>query len=222
MTQIAPQPDWHSAAQSLINHFAELPERDDRVALLESICDRLGGDLYPAFLQLLYTIERYADKSCKQSVVDTVSYGLSTGRLPSGKLPAWGSNSTQTSTYGQIRNLGPIEFLCAWYSQSTHLAPLSHEHFSTLCASFVRLFSLDQNAAEKYMQKISADISDPLVGALSNQSREGLKALVSAWHDGKSAEEIANLCLQSCELPRLRPEQLGGSRLGSDIPFGNL
>lgn len=217
MAQLAAQPDWHGAAQELVNQFAELPDPDDRISLLESFCDRLGGSLYPAFLQILYVIERHAEQPCKKEFIATVCHGLSTGRLPSGKLPAFGSNPSSASAYGQTRLLGPLEFLVAWYSQSTNLPSLSEQQFTKLSTHLIQLFSTNEEAAELYKLKLQNDISNPVAGALSSRTREGIAVLVDSWQKRLPEAEIAQACLKACEAPKQQLHELGN--LGA---FGQL
>ncbi len=202
MTQFAQNPNWHAAAQELINQFAELPDIDDRVTLLEKMCERLDGNLYPGFLQILYVIEQHAETTCKRDFVQTVSYGLSTGRLPSGKLPAFGSSQKNANPYGQSRLLGPLEFLCAWYSQSTHLPDLAEDKFSQLCASLVRLFSTEPEAAELYRSKLQSDVLNPVVGSLSSRGKEGVKSLIISWQQPLTPEQISQAVLLACGAPQ--------------------
>jgi len=209
MAQLATQPDWHGAAQELINQFAELPALDERITLLENLCDRLGGELYPAFLQILYVIERHAEPDCKNDFIDTVCHGLSTGRLPSGKLPAWGSSPASTNAFGQTRLLGPLEFLCAWYAQSTNLPALTEQQFSTLCTHLLQLFSTNEKAAELYKLKLQNDVSNPVAGALSSRTREGIAALVDGWQKSLPAAEISLACQKACEAPKQQLHQFG-------------
>jgi len=46
-------PDWHASAQELISGLVALSSSDERIRLLQRICDGLGDQLYPAFLQIL-------------------------------------------------------------------------------------------------------------------------------------------------------------------------
>ena len=217
MLKLAKNQDWHGAAQELVNQFAELPAMDQRITLLETLCDRLGGELYPAFLQILYIIERHADQNCKKDFIDTVCYGLSTGRLPSGKLPAWGSNPSGNNAYGQTRLLGPLEFLCAWYAQSTNLPALSEQQFSAMCTHLVKLFSTDEKAADLYKLKLQNDVSNPVAGALSSRTRDGIAALVDSWQKALPAAEISLACQKACEAPKQQLHQLG-----NPTAFGQL
>lgn len=89
-----------------------LDESDARVRLLETLCRRLGERLYPAFLQILLAVDRFADAPAKRVVADTLVHCLLSGRLPSGALSAWGASTLGgDSPFGQVRRLGPIEYV---------------------------------------------------------------------------------------------------------------
>ena len=194
------QPDWHGAAQELINQFASLPDMDDRVRLLDRICVRLDNGLYPALLHILYCIENYGEHTAQEQIVNTLHYALSTGRLPSGKLPAWGSTERiDNSPFGQTRNVGPIEYLCAWYAQPTNLPAMDQGTFLTICSSLLRLVSIDENARDMYCQKLLSDADDPLSGSLSGNTRYGLKNLAQQWQDNHPVDKLAMQFLDSLQ-----------------------
>jgi len=190
--------DWYSAALALIDGFSALPDPDDRIDLTEKLCDNLGGNLYPAFLQILYKVEQHADMQAKSLVTTTLVYGLNTGRLPSGKLSAWGASTLQTdTTFGQLRTLGPIEYLCTWYAQPTGQPPMTRTAFSHMATSLLRLIDSDPNAKSMYCIKLAADAEDPLSGSMSFQTRSGLSALATSWNDGTSPDEAVEQFLSA-------------------------
>lgn len=175
-------PDWHAAAQDLINGLCSYQDREQRIELLESLCIKLGDRLYPAFLQILHVISQRANDEARGVMASTLVNCLQTGRLPSGKLAAWGSRSfTGDSAFGQSRHLGPIEFVCAWYAQPSTEAPMSQQQFSIILDSLLSLVSADNNAKKLYCHKLLSDADDPLGGSLSSQTRAGLTEMVRAW-----------------------------------------
>lgn len=193
-------PDWYAAAHTLINGFHALDNHDERVRLTEKLCDKLSGDLYPAFLQILYNIEQHADNEAKSLLTNTLIYGLNTGRLPSGKLSAWGSNTLSAdSAFGQTRTLGPIEYLCTWYSQPSGQPPLTRAAFVTIATSLLRLIESDSTAKSLYCVKLSEDAEDPLSGSLSAQTRAGLTALAASWQAGQPAEVVVESYIDSIQ-----------------------
>ena len=178
------RPDWHAAASDLVAGLASLPDIDDRVRLLEKVCRRLGRELYPAFLQILLVIDRHADEAARAVVAETLVECLLSGRLPTGALSAWGSTAiTGDSAFGQVRLLGPIEYVCAWYAQPSNQPPLAEHQFDTILVSLLRLVGTREQAAALYRRKLESDADDPLGGALSNRTRGALRELVAAWTD---------------------------------------
>ncbi|ASJ70515.1 hypothetical protein [Granulosicoccus antarcticus] len=175
-------PDWHAAAQDLISGLCSLDDKEERIELLESVCVKLGDRLYPAFLQILHVIDEYADDEARSIMASTLVNCLQTGRLPSGKLAAWGSSSyTGDSAFGQSRRLGPIEFVCAWYAQPSTETPMSQQQFSIILNSLLSLVSSNSNAKQLYCQKLISDAEDPMGGSLSKQTRAGLIDMTQIW-----------------------------------------
>jgi len=164
------KPDWHAAAQTLVNSFFALEKPEDRIRLTEKLCDRLGGNLYPAFLQILLNIEQYADEDARALVTSTLVFGLNSGRLPSGKLSAWGSSG-------------------AWYAQPSDQSPLAPAAFNTMATSLLRLTESDQAAKSLYCAKLAEDAQDPMGGSMSRQTRSAIGALAAAWSNGETPEK---------------------------------
>ncbi|MEE9335105.1 MAG: hypothetical protein V3U65_13535 [Granulosicoccaceae bacterium] len=184
--------DWHAAAQSLVDGFSSKANPDDRIQLTEQLCDRLGGNLYPAFLHILFNIEQYADAPAKTLVTSTLVYGLNTGRLPSGKLAAWGSSQLPSnSAFGQTRSLGPIEYICAWYAQPSDQSSIPLSSFNTMLTSLINLVDYDHTAKSLYCSKLLADAEDPLGGGMSSQTRVAIGELATSWQAGNDAQKIA-------------------------------
>ena len=189
---LAAEPDWHGAAQALVTGLGDLAGSDERVRLLETVCTGLGDALYPAFMQILHAIERDGDAPARESVARTLVDCLLSGRLPSGRLPAWGAASLPSdSAFGQVRSLGPIEYACAWRAQPSSLAPLPEERFETVVASLIALVDAHPPAARLYARKLLGDAEDPLDGSLGGATREGLGALALAWEAGATPAEAA-------------------------------
>ena len=182
---LADAPDWRAAAQELINGFVLLNDnRDEQIRTLDFLCEDLGGSLYPAFLQILYNIERHGDPAAKALVTEVLIYALMTGRLPSGKLSAWGgSEIPANNSFGQTRSLGPIEFLCAWYAQPTGLPPLTRGAFIDMSNSLLRLVSTNEKARDMYCSKLLSDAEDALSGSMSGKTRAGLTQLANRWQN---------------------------------------
>lgn len=179
---LKPSPNWHYAAQDLVDSLQVLHTATDKITLLESVCVQLGDSLYPAFLQILYSLERNEDSTSTDVVATTLVDCIRTGRLPSGRLPAWGSSSVIGDTaFGQTRVLGPIEYACAWYAQGGTAQALTRLQFTQIINSLLRLVGANTTAKDHYCQKLQGDIDDPIGGALSNTTRDALQALITQW-----------------------------------------
>lgn len=193
-------PDWHSAAQDLINGLHALDDKEHKIRLLESLCDKLGDQLYPAFLQILYSLEQFADTESKQLVATTLVECIRSGRLPSGRLSAWGSGSlTGDSAFGQTRVLGPIEYVCAWYAQGGNAQPLSLQQFNQIMVSLLSLVATNDTAKNFYCQKLQGDIDDPMSGALSNTTRQGLQELIEVWTQSDNIDDAVDTFVSSLQ-----------------------
>ena len=175
-------PDWYGAAQSLVNGCVSLTSTEDRVRLMARLCTDLGENLYPAFLQILCNIGEHGDQQAQHLITETLVHALTTGRLPSGKLSAWGADNMHTErSFGQTRSLGPIEYLCVWYAQPSGRSPLSIKAFQQATHCMLELISANPQAKSLYCTKLLADVKDPLGGSLSSQTRNAITELVKAW-----------------------------------------
>ena len=175
-------PAWGDAARDLVAGLARLEGAEPRIALLERVCLGLGDALYPAFLQILLVVERRGDAEARRRVAGALVDCLVTGRLPEGRLAAWGASSLALDdAFGRPRRLGPVEFLCAWHAQPNQLPTLARERFDAALAGLLTLTSSEPRAAELYAAKLAADARDPVIGSLAGQTRDGLGALAKAW-----------------------------------------
>jgi len=174
------RPDWRAAAQHLIDGCAHLPDAASRVELLERLCAALGDDLYPALLGVLCTVGERAAPPARRAVAAALVEGLRSGRLPSGKRPAWGASLTWSDA-SSLRRLGPIEYLCAWYAQDGGLQPPSASSFDRAMRALLALVSADDEARLLYARRLSAVADDPLSGTLTRSTRDGLRQLAAHW-----------------------------------------
>lgn len=198
--QLSDDPDWHSAAQDLINGLQVLSEKEHKIRLLEDLCIKLGDHLYPAFLQILFALEQFADTESKHLVATTLVECIRSGRLPSGRLSAWGSGSlTGDSAFGQTRVLGPIEYVCAWYAQGGNAQPLSLQQFNLIMTCLLRLVAADSTAKNFYCQKLQGDIDDPMSGALSNSTRQGLQEMIEVWVHSENIDDAVDAFVSSLQ-----------------------
>jgi len=204
MAALLSEPRWAPAAQALVDGCIDLPADEDRVALLAAVCEGLGDELYPAFLRVLWTIGQHGDHAACAAVASALVHALRTGRLPSGRRSAWGANAPPLpqAAYGRTRSLGPLEYLCAWHTQSDPVRALSSAQFHTAARSLMDLISTSPEARLLYCEKLLADVDDPIGGALTRQTREALRALATAWAGGANSSDASARFL--CALPVVR------------------
>jgi hypothetical protein len=183
------EPRWALAAQALVDGCIDLPNDEDRVTLLATVCEALGDDLYPAFLRVLSLIGQHGDHAARAAVAQALVHALRTGRLPSGRRSAWGATAQTDAAFGSRRSLGPIEYLCAWHAQAEAQDALSPERFSSAASAVLELIASSKEARLLYCEKLLADVNDPLGGALTRQTREALRALATAWAEGATASD---------------------------------
>jgi hypothetical protein len=212
------QPDWVAAAQTLVDGCCSLGTPEQRVRFMDRVCLELGDQLYPAFLRLLCMVSEHGDERARTAVAQTLVHALSTGRIPSGRLTAWGGHSIDGQpSVSATRSLGPIEYLCAWHAQQSGPAPLPTSTFDTAAKAVISLVSVDAQARALYCAKLRQDIDDPLGGAMTRSTRSALSALVDTWEAGKPADEVVQsmlTALHGSPLSALRqtPAHLAGLR----------
>ncbi len=196
--RLSPQVDWHAATRELVAGFASLQTPDQRVRLMDKLCERLGGSLYPAFLQILCIVERDGDERSRLLVTDTLMHALGTGRLPVGRMPAWGApRSLDATQFEQGRSLGPIEYLCVWYAQPSELPALDVSTFGELGRGLLRLISESESARVLYRARLLDSAEDPSSGALTRDTRAALGALAAEWQNTDDPDVLVAVCLEA-------------------------
>jgi hypothetical protein len=204
MATLLPEPNWVGAAQALVDGCVDLPTDEDRVALLGAVCHGLGDELYPAFIRVLWQIGQHGDHAAKAAVARALVHALRTGRLPSGRRSAWGASApmNEHAAYGRTRNLGPIEYVCAWHAQTDPVRALTAAQFHSAARALMELISCSREARLLYCEKLLADVDDPIGGALARYTRDALRALATAWSEGASASDASARFLCSLQRPR--------------------
>jgi hypothetical protein len=191
-------PDWMMAAQRLVSGCLALKTRDQRVELMESVCFGLGDELYPAFLHILCIIGQHGDYETCHLITDTLVQGLLTGRLPSGKLAAWGSSKFDpNSLLGKTTSLGPIEYLFLWYSQPSAVPPLPVQSFQLASFYLLSLISTNSKAKYLYCKKLRSDIETPLDGCISSKTKYAIGAFLQGWETDESIHLAIDLFLDN-------------------------
>lgn len=178
---LLPQPRWRDAARALVSGCVDLRSDDEAVTLMQAVCVGLGDELYPAFLRVLCEIGVHGDYAARAAVARTLVRALRSGRLPSGRRAAWGSN---LRAGGGGRSLGPLEYLCACAADREHAAALSARDFDLGAQSVMALVAADDDARLLYAAHLRACAEDPLEGALPRSGRHAMRALAQAWLDG--------------------------------------
>lgn len=179
-------PDWAGAAQLLIDGCAHAEGAAERTELLERLCDALGDQLYPAFLKVLCVVATHGTEAAQAAVAQALVDGLASGRVPSGRRPAWGARPAWAGG-GPGQALGPVEYLCAWYAQAEGPVADRRDAFSVSMAHLLGLLSRGERAREAYAARLRMVADDPIGGALSRDTRAGLRALAQAWQDSSAA-----------------------------------
>jgi hypothetical protein len=191
MATLLDEPRWSAAAQALVEGCIDLPSDEQRVALLSAVCERLGDELYPAFLRLLSLIGQHGDHAARAAVARALVHALRTGRLPSGRRGAWGASAPPQAgaAFGARRSLGPLEYLCAWHTHADTAEALSAEAFYAGACALMELVGASKEARLLYCEKLLADVDDPLGGALARPARQALRALAIAWAEGAAPSD---------------------------------
>ena len=203
-TALSSEPQWAEAAQALVDGCIDLHEHEDRVALLIEVCHGLGDELYPAFLRVLWLVGQHGDHAARAAVADALVHALRTGRLPSGRRSAWGASGATpaASGFGSTRSLGPIEFLCAWHTNVEAAQALPAAAFEAAVRALLELIGTSAAARQLYGEKLLAEATAPIGGALARPTRHALGALATAWTQGASAHEAVSRFLNALHEPR--------------------
>jgi hypothetical protein len=180
------EPRWLQASQALVEGCVDLQSDEERVTLLTTVCERLGDELYPAFLRVLWAVGQHGDHAACAAVAEALVHALRTGRLPSGRRTAWGAATSAPTAlgYGHTRSLGPLEYLCAWHAQAAPESALTAAQFHSAAHALMDLISTSADARLLYCEKLLADVDDPIAGALTRQTRHALRELATAWAAG--------------------------------------
>jgi phage baseplate assembly protein W len=164
---------------------------------MESVCFGLGDELYPAFLHILCIVGQHGDQEACDLITDTLVQSLLTGRLPSGKQPAWGaSRFDPKALLGKTTSLGPVEYLFIWHSQPSAISPLPIQSFQQAAFDLLSLISSNKKAKDLYCTKLRSDIDTPLDGYLSSKTKNAIRAFVDAWETDVSIRQAIDQYLE--------------------------
>jgi hypothetical protein len=175
-------PQWYQAAQVLIDGCAYLKTSQERIRLLEVLCDALGPQLYPALIGVLCVIGERGSPAARKAVANTLVEGLQSGRVPTGRRAAWGSSTLALGKGpAMTRSLGPIEYLCAWYDDPGPLQPISASNFDTALKAILGLVSETEQARQLYCARLLSIAHAPVDGALTRRALDGMRKMAESW-----------------------------------------
>jgi hypothetical protein len=149
---------------------------------------RFSDEHYPSFVQLLCAVQQFGDQSARAIVASTLAEALGTGRLPAGRLPAWGGSGSA----GALRRVGPIEFLCAWQAQTGPAESLPRADFAFCLQRLIELFNASPRASRLYIEALAAVAGNPLEGAFSRSTRALIESVAKRWLAGETPARIAS------------------------------
>ena len=205
MVALKADPDWVGAAQSLVAALEAQRESEGRVEVIDAVRGALGDAVYPGFVKLLAAVARFGDAPARKLVADAFAEALSTSRLPSVRVPAWGGGLSSRLPPGlgggvllsHLRAVGPIEFLCLWACRDIANETLDPESFETAIAWLLRLFDASPRAAVLYQARLATDLESPVEGLHDKDTRALVKALVDAWEGGAAPDVVAHTVRQA-------------------------
>jgi hypothetical protein len=182
------------------------PSAEYRLGVLKRLARRLGENAYPVFLKLLAVIAESDDEVAKQAIADSLVVALKRMDLPSGQLTSWGGSHmwqkdapVQAGTFNETRQsntprrqLGPIEFLTAWYAQRTQLPQLDESRYAQVLTLLIELCNRNAELRRLYSAKLVADSRNELEGAYTRITCDALAAIAQAWMNEASPADIAH------------------------------
>jgi hypothetical protein len=188
LLEIQPGAPWRESAARLAQMLESGADQELCLAVLKQLNRRLGDHGYPGFLKILLIISESTNVNAKRRLADTFAMGLRRGDVPSGMLGAWGA--TDISSTAPRRQLDPIEYLTAWFSQRTYRPCLADTTYRACLIRLVELFNSSTQARQWYPLKIEADLA-AVEGAFTHQTRERLAILADAWKQGRPPGAMA-------------------------------
>lgn len=171
-----------------------------RLAILKRLARRLGDGAYPVFLKLLSIIAESDDDVAKAAIAEALVLALNRMDLPSGHITSWGGSnlrggepegSEPVASTSPRRQLGPIEFLTAWYAQRTQLPQLDEKHYAQTLSLLIELCNHSPELSRLYPAKLDADSRSELEGAYTRVTRDTLAAIAKSWNADAAPAEVA-------------------------------
>lgn len=171
-----------------------------RLAILKRLARRLGDGAYPVFLKLLSIVAESDDDVAKSAVAEALVLALNRMDLPSGHITSWGGSNLRggeaegrepSASTSPRRQLGPIEFLTAWYAQRTQLPQLDEKHYAQTLSLLIELCNHSPELRRLYPAKLDADSRSELEGAYTRVTRDTLAAIAKSWDAEASPADVA-------------------------------
>jgi len=162
-----------------------------RLGILKRLARRLGENGYPAFLKLMAIIAESDDEAAKKAIADAFVLALNRMDSPSGHLTSWGAPQGRAGGAPR-RQLGPIEFLTAWYAQRTQLPQLDETRYVEVLALLIEICNRNADLRRLYAAKLSADSRNELEGAYTRVTCDALAAIAQAWTGDASPRDVAH------------------------------
>ena len=190
----------HAARELIVAiHKADSPQQRHR--LLQQVTSLLSDKNFPALIKLFVIVGESDDTFAKKSLANALADTLIRGDIPSAPLAAWGSVSLGKAAlargFSAGARLDPLEYLCAWYSQraenNSHddSPTLSPESFARALEALIEVFTGQPDFAQRYRDKLSADLENSHDGAMNAATHKLLKQITDDWQKGVSPRSIA-------------------------------
>jgi hypothetical protein len=193
--------DLLQAAREMIVAIHQAASPNQRHRLLQQIASLLTDENFPALIKLFVIVGESDDAFAKKSLAEALADTLMRGDIPSAPLAAWGSTSlglaVQARGFSAGTRLDPLQYLCAWYTQSashtTQVAnpALSPGSFSRALEALIAVFAGHAEVAQRYRDKLNADLHNSQDGALSATTQKLLKQITEDWQEAMSPRLIA-------------------------------
>ena len=203
-TDIYSPPRLREVAARLAGALRHQQSPEYRHAILKRVARRLGEHAYPVFLKLLSIIAESDDDQAKTAIADAFVVALNRMDLPSGQLTSWGGTNLRGGSDAESeepsaaspsttprRQLGPIEFLTAWYAQRTQLPQLDEKHYAQTLSLLIELCNHSPELRRLYPAKLVADSRNELEGAYTRMTRDALAAIARTWSNDASPADVA-------------------------------
>lgn len=221
--------DLLQAAREMIVAIHQAASPNQRHRLLQQITSLLTDENFPALIKLFVIVGESDDAFAKKSLAEALADTLMRGDIPSAPLAAWGSTSlgmaVQARGFSAGKRLDPLEYLCAWYTGSAEHTmqatnpTLSASSFSRALEALIAVFVEHSEVAQKYRDKLTADLHNSQDGALSATTQKLLKQIIEDWQQAMPprliAERASGMRRDTSNIADLARAQMLGLNMGA-------